>query len=206
MSFVVAFEGIDGSGKTTQIELLSQWLRAAGRTVRTARALTREAPFFRELEDLVGEVPRSSFCDVVAFERYRRIKELTAPSGTESDVILFDRYIFTDYAYARAYGCSTDFIEALMSRTLMPDGLVLCDVPADVAMARIQRRKAILHFQENTATLKRARAAFLESCTPLRQTVCVDSSVQSSQEIVTKIVAHCEGLVAEDRASRTAGS
>jgi dTMP kinase len=180
MKTIIAFEGIDGSGKSTQLDLLDVHLRMQKKTVRTVKPVTRDSGFFRRLEALVDEIPRNSFCDVVAFERHCRILEATSSGETDADVLLFDRYLFSDIAYAKAYECPTAFIERLADCTPTPDIVVLCDAPVEVAMRRISRRKDILHFQENYSILQRARTAFFEACTMAPKVLIADSWHQSA--------------------------
>ena len=139
----ITFEGGDGSGKTTQINLLATWLESQGKTV----ALTREpggTDLGIELRNIVlhrkGFIAPRAEALLYAADRSHHIHSLVRPALERGDVVVQDRYLDSSVAYQGA-GRVLDPEEVRelslwATGRLMPDLTVLLDVPASVAKAR----------------------------------------------------------------------
>lgn len=201
---IVCFEGIDGSGKSTLLSAVARALELNGVGAVTLCAVSAGETFFSELRTFIHEVPRASYCDVVAFNRYLRIKELLAAHTDEADVLLFDRYLYSDLAYARSYHCDTTFIEALIGSSAEPHLLVYCDVPVAVAMRRIHSRDRVLEFQENSVVLQGALRGYADIRSSRLNVIaadgCGDLAVVSAQVLaaVTALVRGDERVSARE--------
>ena len=137
---LVAFEGLDQSGKQTQAEQLRDWLVGAGRRVRLLSFPTYETPIGIEIERaLHGE--RDYGPDVMQllyvanrFEWKGEIeRELAA--GT---IIVCDRYLASSVAYGEALGLEARWLEIMQSPLPQPDVTVLLDISPDISLARKQ--------------------------------------------------------------------
>ncbi|MCF8548780.1 MAG: dTMP kinase [Pontimonas sp.] len=139
----ITFEGGDGSGKTTQINLLATWLEARGKTV----VLTREpggTDLGVELRNIVlhrkGFIAPRAEALLYAADRSHHIKSLVRPALERGEVVVQDRYLDSSVAYQGA-GRVLDPEEVRelslwATERLMPNLTVLLDVPASVAKAR----------------------------------------------------------------------
>ena len=139
----VTFEGGDASGKTTQIGLLADWLKAQGRTV----LVTREpggSDLGNELRDIVlhrrGFIAPRAEALIYAADRAHHVHEVVRPALERGEVVLQDRYLDSSVAYQGA-GRVLDPSEVRevslwATEGLMPDVTVLLDVPADIGLAR----------------------------------------------------------------------
>lgn len=142
--FLVTFEGGEGSGKSTQMELLAEWLRGGGRDVVTARepGTTATGEAVREflLQTAPGDlVPEAELALFVA-ARAALVEEVIRPALAAGQVVLLDRYGDSSVAY-QGYGRGLDpgRIEELnrwATRGLEPDRTILIDVPVDEAAGR----------------------------------------------------------------------
>ena len=139
----ITFEGGDGSGKTTQIELLKSWLEERGHTV----VVTREpggTDLGNELRDIIlhrkGFMAPRAEALLYAADRAHHIHTLVAPALERGDVVVQDRYLDSSVAYQGA-GRVLDPTEVRdvslwATENLMPHLTILLDVPADVAKQR----------------------------------------------------------------------
>jgi dTMP kinase len=139
----ITFEGGDGSGKTTQIELLKSWLEERGHTV----VVTREpggTDLGNELRDIIlhrkGFIAPRAEALLYAADRAHHIHTLVAPALERGDVVVQDRYLDSSVAYQGA-GRVLDPTEVRdvslwATENLMPHLTILLDVPADVAKQR----------------------------------------------------------------------
>ena len=140
----VTFEGLDGSGKTTQIELLRRHLSAAGREV----VITREpggTPLGEEIRRLVlrGEA-MTPWAEATLFTaaRAQHVEELIRPSLARGATVLCDRYIDSSVAYqggARGLGLDVVLdINLAATGGLLPAATFLLQLDAAEAMARLE--------------------------------------------------------------------
>lgn len=139
----ITFEGGDGSGKTTQINLLAKWLESEGRTV----VLTREpggTDLGIELRNIVmhrkGFIAPRAEALLYAADRSHHIHTLVRPALERGDIVVQDRYLDSSVAYQGAGRVlDPDEVRKLSlwgTEELMPDITVLLDVPAATAKQR----------------------------------------------------------------------
>ena len=140
---LVVFEGVDGAGKSTQLERLAdRWGAADVDVVRT-----RE-PYDCEAGRRIRAMARSG--DAVApetelawFEEQREVhvREVVAPALARGAVVLSDRYFLSTVAYQGARGLDgAAILRASEERFPIPDLALWFDLPADAGLARVARR------------------------------------------------------------------
>lgn len=144
----VTFEGVEGSGKSTQIALAESWLRGLGRDVLTTRQ-PGGCPLGLELRRILLDA-RNTHLDPVAelfmylADRAQHVAEVIRPALASGAVVLCDRYHDSTVAY-QGYGRGLD-VERLISLGelatggLAPDVTVVLDLPAEVGLARAKGR------------------------------------------------------------------
>ena len=102
---LVAFEGIDGAGKTTQATLLEQWLHDSGiALVRTKEPTNgRWGKLVRE-SAATGRLAPAEELNAFLQDRKEHVETLLAPSLREGKAVIVDRYYFSTAAYQGARG------------------------------------------------------------------------------------------------------
>ncbi len=139
----IAFEGGEGAGKSTQIELLRRAVKRAGFKVLVTREPGGTAfseALRRALLDPSFEVDARAEALTYAAARAQHVAEVIAPALDEGVVVLCDRFIDSSVVYqgvARELGA--EFVENLSrwaTRGLVPDRIVLLDIDAEVGLAR----------------------------------------------------------------------
>jgi dTMP kinase len=146
---LVAFEGLDGSGKSTQMHLLERWL--AGQHCRV---------FFSEWasSDLVKGVTRrgrrqqlftpTTFSLVHATDFADRYERQILPMLKGGFLVLCDRYTFTSFARDRVRGCDPAWLRELYGFAHVPDLTFFMDLPLHVALDRTIRQHPELSYFE----------------------------------------------------------
>jgi dTMP kinase len=144
----LAFEGIEGCGKSTQIAHLAAWLGDAGRPCR----VTREpggTPFGDALRDLLlrpegGALDGLTELFLLEAARRRHVQEVIRPSLEAGTIIIADRYADSSVAYqGGGRGLGVELVErlnALATDGLMPDLTLLLDLPVEAGLARVAGR------------------------------------------------------------------
>lgn len=146
MSKFIVFEGIDGSGKTTQINLLHKALAERNIPVHITKEPTDE-PMGKLLRQYLMGKEKTDLKAVAALFAADRLDHITAKGGirdnlSKGNVVLCDRYYLSSYAY-QSVDCSLDWIMALNSEAenmARPDLHIFLDVPAEQSMSRVESR------------------------------------------------------------------
>ncbi len=157
---LVTFEGGEGSGKSTQVELLARWLVEEGYDVTTARepgtTAVGEAVRRFLLEDAPEELSPEAELALFLAARAELTAEIVAPALAAGRVVLVDRYGDSSVAY-QGYGRRLDpevvrEANRWATQGLTPDLTVLIDVPVEAGGKRrdrppdrVERAEAAFH-------------------------------------------------------------
>jgi dTMP kinase len=146
---LIVVEGIDGSGKSTQLHLLDKWLRSLGLNV-----------FFTEWNssDVVKEITSkgkkkglltpTTFSLLHATDFADRYERNISPLLEAGYFVLADRYVYTAYARDVVRGCTSTWVRKVYSFAAVPDVAFYFRVPPDVAMDRILEGRPKLKYYE----------------------------------------------------------
>lgn len=142
----IVFEGIDGSGKTTQINMLYKALCAKGVPVHITKEPT-DGDMGRLLRQYLTGEKKTNLHAIAALFAADRIDHITAEDGildnlNRGNVVLCDRYYLSSYAY-QSVDCDPDWIMALnreAQHIARPDLHIFLDVPAENSMERVTNR------------------------------------------------------------------
>jgi dTMP kinase len=166
---LITFEGVEGSGKTTQLGRLERWLRRQGRKVERTREPdgTRLGLAVRRLFERPGVRPEP-LVEVFLFmaARHQHVAEKVRPWLERGRVVLSDRYADATVAYqGYGRGVAPDLIRELNLRAtggILPDLTLLFDLDPAEGFRRIGRRR-LDHFErEKLAFHRRVRRGYLE--------------------------------------------
>jgi dTMP kinase len=131
-------EGIDGSGKSTQLMLLHQWLQAEGYGVVFSE--WNSSPLVKETTrrgKKKQSLTPSTFCLIHATDFADRMEHNIIPLLKAGAIVLCDRYIYTAFARDVVRGMDPKWVRELYSFAVKPTGAFYFRVPLDVAMKRI---------------------------------------------------------------------
>jgi dTMP kinase len=145
--FVV--EGIDGSGKTTQLALLAKWLSAAGHPVFVTEwnssALVKAATKAGKKKNALTPM---TFSLLHATDFADRLLYNVIPPLKAGMIVLADRYAYTAFARDTARGVERRWVRDLYSFAVKPDLAVYFRVPIEVSTERLLARRVKLKFYE----------------------------------------------------------
>lgn len=146
---LIAVEGLDGSGKSTQIRLLKRWLELEGYKV-----------FFTEWNssELVKKATRkgkkkklltaTTFSMIHATDFADRYERQILPLLKGGYLVLADRYIYTAFARDAVRGCDRQWLRRMYRFARHPDLAVYFDVPLETALGRILEGRPALKYHE----------------------------------------------------------
>lgn len=146
----VTLEGVEGSGKTTQIERLAERVRSAGRTVVTTREPggTAVGKALRGVLLAHAEHPPTASCELLLYaaDRAQHLELVVEPALARGEVVLCDRYLDATVAY-QGYGRGLGAARVLELHGTppldrRPHRTVLLDVPVEHGLERARARNA----------------------------------------------------------------
>ena len=158
---LIAFEGLDQSGKQTQAERLVAALRAGGADVQFLSFPDYQTPIGAEIgRALRGErayTPDTLQLLYVANRyEYRPLIERTLAAG---GIVVCDRYLASSIAYGEAQGLDGAWLADIQRYLPHPLLTILLDIPPDVSLQRKQRARD--RYEQDLALLGRVRASYL---------------------------------------------
>jgi len=159
----IVIDGIDGTGKSTQVRLLAEWFAAQGREVVVSREPTN-GPWGKQLRDsAAGErLSPAQELEYFLYDRRQHVEELIAPALAAGKVVILDRYYFSTMAYQGARGFDPAEIRRLNEAFApLPDLLLILDLEVAAAHERIGSRGDTANQFEQRENLQRCRRIFL---------------------------------------------
>jgi dTMP kinase len=146
---LIAVEGLDGSGKSTQVYLLKRWLELDGYKVFftewNSSAIVKKATRKGKKRQLLTSTTFSLIHSTDFADRYER---QILPLLNAGYIVLADRYIFTAFARDAVRGCDREWIRKLYSYALKPNLTFYFDVPLKTALSRILDGRTRIKYHE----------------------------------------------------------
>lgn len=195
----ITFEGVEGSGKTTQARALKTWLEQHGRAV----CLTREpdgTPLGAAVRalfeaDLARPAPLAeAFLFLAA--RHQHVAQVIRPALERGEVVVSDRFADATVAY-QGYGRGVDVatirqLNLLATGGLAPHLTVLLDLPAKTGIGRIAGRAHDSFEKLGLAFHEQVREGYLEIAREEKERVAVVAADQSADDVQAAIRAAVE--------------
>lgn len=181
----LAFEGVEGSGKTTQVALLAEWLRAHGHDVVVARepgsTPLGERVRATVLDEVALHVPARSELFLMLAARAAFVEQVVAPGVAAGKVVIADRFELSTLAYQGAgRGLPLDDVarcNAIATGGVTPHATVLLDVDPEVGAGRQRAagKSADRMEREDAEFHRRVAAAYREHAARVAGIVRVDA-------------------------------
>lgn len=199
----ICFDGIDGSGKTTQVRLFCEWLAS----MRFAFQLVRDpgtTPLGESLRSLLlqakktddpvetAEIAIGAKAETLLYmaARAQLVEEALLPAQARREIVVADRFLLANLAY-QGHGRGADLetmrqVGAWVVGDGWPDVTFLLDIPADRALARIERKHDRIE-AEGPEFMERVRQGFLEEARRYPGRVEIIDADESPEEMQTRI-------------------
>ena len=157
----IVIEGLDGSGKTTQANMLAKNLAKNHTVLLTAEPSRGKIGTFIRQGCLYEKkrLPTEAEALLFAADRIEHMQNELEPALSEGKIVICDRYIFSSLAYQGSAGLSLKWIETINARALEPDFSIFIDVPPQLVLERLQRKKSVM---ENLDTQAKVREVYLQ--------------------------------------------
>ena len=192
----IAFEGIDGSGKSTQINLLRNRLSTLNHRVHQT-CEPSPGPIGRMIRDIFSgkmEGDHHTIAGLFVADRLHHL--LNKQNGIlhhvqSGDIVLTDRYVFSSYAYQGAH-VDLEWVIAANSesqRILSPDLHIFLDISVDLAMQRLSQSRDQMELFETRENLEKVKSMYDLVLDRFRtdQNILIVDGMQSQEDIAAEI-------------------
>jgi len=197
----ITFEGADGCGKTTQMNLLAQYLREKGFDV----VVTREPGgkgLGEKLREILlnydGEV--SSVCESFLFlaDRAQNVDITVKPAVEQGKIVLCDRHGDSTVAY-QGYGRGLDIeriemLNSIATSNRKPDLTLVFDIDVETSMKRVGTEKDRME-SAGIEFHNRVRQGYLDIAKKEPDRVKVINAVKSIEEINREVISIIDGII-----------
>ncbi len=199
----VVFEGGEGSGKTTQMELLRQHLTAQGHRV-VVTAEPGGTPIGQKLRELLLDPASSALSDkaealLYAADRAQHVDELIRPALAEGAIVICDRYIDSSIAYqGLVRGLGADQVRSISrwgTGALFPDVVFLLDYEASLGLERAGGKPDRIE-QEGIEFHKQVREAYRLLADRHANRFSIIDASKTPQQIATEVSRKVDALLA----------
>lgn len=196
---LIALEGVDGTGKSTQARLLAEALRLAGRSV----VLTREPTdgFYgkkiRQLFASRATVSRIEELDLFLADRREHVTQVIAPALAAGDIVITDRYYLSTVAYQGAAGLDPlEILEKNKAFAPAPDLVFLLTLPVNKGLERIRilRREELNAFEQESSLEQVAQIFNCMSGEVIRRVDGAGSTAEVHREIMRQTLLYLKKL------------
>lgn len=190
----LSIDGGDGTGKSTQLDLLANWLRQHSHDLVTCRD-PGSTPLGEAVRNILLDrhdlhIHRRSEMLLYMAARTQMVEEIIRPALEQGKTVLCDRYLLANVVY-QGYAGGLDVatlweVGRVATDGLMPDLTIVLDVPADVAAARMTRPLDRMELQ-GAAFHARVREGFLAEAARSPDKIVVVSAVGSIEQVQADI-------------------
>ena len=174
---LVAFEGPDGSGKTTQRKLFKTWLMAEGYEVVTTKWNSSELikPIIKSRKAVHALSPEE-FSLLHSADFRHRVEQIILPALWQRKVVIADRFLFTGLARDVARGLDLDWVLKLYEPLVWPDLVFYFSVSPSTSGKRVTATRTPLFYEAG------------------QDVTDVDDPVESYQRFITRVIREYESL------------
>jgi dTMP kinase len=146
---LIVIEGLDGSGRSTQIALLQEWLESEGFAVQTS-GLRRSNLVGRDIDELLAKnaVTRLTLALMYATDFFDQLEHRIVPALRAGAIVLADRFIFTLIARSVVRGINRDYLTGLYAMALRPNLTFWLNVRPETAFAREFKKAQAISYWE----------------------------------------------------------
>lgn len=191
----ITFEGIEGSGKSTQSKKLYEFLLAAKLNVILTREPggTKASERIREIliDDEIEKLEAKTELFLNFAARLEHVEKLIKPALKENKIVISDRFFDSTFVYqGSAFGLDSKLIDDVKKMTIgdfAPDITFLIDAPVEHAFARIQNRESNNRYEKLGLDFhQKVRNGFLKLASENQRIVLIDGT-KTPQEVFERI-------------------
>lgn len=184
----IVFEGLDGSGQTTQVKLLAEFLRKKNLEVLITKEPTLDSKagkLIRAVLDKKEKIPPKKLQELYAQDRKEHLNKVIIPNLKKGKIVISDRYFFSSFAYG-SLAVPLNFLLKINDKFLMPDITFFINTKSKTSFLRVKRRGKKQTFFEEENKLKKVYQNYKKIFKKFKNVIFIDgekSILKVHQEI-----------------------
>ena len=139
----IVIEGLDGSGKSAQVDLVINFLKENGKDIVVTREPTMESEAGRKIKQALRKeiiVEHLELQKLYVQDRKEHLENKVAPALKEGKFVVSSRYAFSTFAYGHSDGLDVDLLVKMNEEFLLPDLTIIVNVSPESCVERIENR------------------------------------------------------------------
>ena len=139
----IVLEGLDGSGQSTQAELLKNFLVKEGLSVILTKEPTLDSEAGRKIRQILDEknkIESKKLQELFSEDRKEHLENLIIPELKQGKIVISDRYFFSTFAYGAADGLDLEWLIKINNDFLLPDLTFFLNTSPETCVQRIEKR------------------------------------------------------------------
>ena len=203
----ITFEGCEGSGKTTQIQQLKEWIESSIGSVNLC--MTREPGGTIEAESIrtlllngaASKWQPATEAMMMSASRHEHVIHVIEPALSRGDIVICDRFTDSTHVYQGYVGgvdnALLDGLDQLSCQGLVPDLTLLLDIDSNAGLARtIQRGIAESRFESKGVTFhQKVRQGFVERAEKYPDRITKIDAAKPAGEVTMNVIAAVRALL-----------
>lgn len=181
-------EGLDGSGESTQVELLTEFLNDEGYPAISTKEPTVETEPGRIIEKALNEelkIPSSELQRLFSKDRKEHLETIVIPNLKRGVIVVSDRYFFSSLAYG-SLDLDLEWLIQINEGFLLPDITFLLKVGPDTCIQRIKKRKKEPTLFEKKETLPKVWDSYILLSKRFQSVYVIDGE-RSEQQVLNEM-------------------
>src|SRR3990167_7066103 len=139
----IVIEGLDGSGKSAQIDLSIDYLKKIGKDVVVTKEPTMDSEAGKKIKQALQQEIKLDPLELQSLyvqDRKEHLENKVIPALKEGKFVVSSRYVFSTFAYGASNGLDIDLLIKMNDNFLLPDLTIIIDVSPESCMERIENR------------------------------------------------------------------
>ncbi len=185
----IVIEGLDGSGKSAQVELLVNYLKKKGKEIILTKEPTMDSEAGRKIKQaLIKEivVEPLELQKLYVQDRKEHLENKVIPALKEGKFVVSSRYAFSTFAYGGSAGLDVKELIDLNNHFLLPDVTIIVDVSPENCIKRIEGRGESKEYFEEKEKLEKVNA-FYKKFPDMFENVVIVNGEKSIEEVFEEI-------------------
>lgn len=158
------FEGPDGSGQTTQVQLLKDYLEQKNKSVLKTKEPTNRSSVSKKIRDVLEKQEKTDPLELQKLftkDRREHLEKIILPALTSGKIVISDRYFFSTFAFG-SLECRLNKLIELNKNFLYPDLTFFLKTSSGTCLERILKRGKNVQFFEEKEKLEKVMKAYEE--------------------------------------------
>jgi dTMP kinase len=189
----IVIEGLDGSGKSAQVDLVIDYLKSVGKNVLVTKEPTTESDSGRKIKQALRKeivVEPLELQKLYVQDRKEHLDNKIIPALRRGDFVVSSRYAFSTFAYGHSDGLDVDLLIKMNENFLLPDLTIIVDVLPENCVKRIESRGEEKELFEQLEKLKKVNEIYQKLPQMFENVFAVDGekSIPEVFEEIKKII------------------